>query len=108
MTPLIARQSVIIKCNMQRAYILGNYEYYYGAGVASLVFGFEISEDIKPKELEILLAEKLKKANPKNEQEAYLLSILKQYDPEERYDEQMKELLLWGKEETYLWQVSIS
>ena len=34
----IARQSVIIKCNMQKSYILGNYEYYYGAGVAA-VFG---------------------------------------------------------------------
>ncbi len=108
MTTSIARQSVIIKCNMQRAYILGNYEYYYGAGVAGKIFEFEISEDIKPKELEALLAEKLNDVNPKNEQEAYLCSVLKQYDPKEQYDEQMKELLLWGKEETCLWQVSIT
>ena len=108
MTPSIARQSVIIKCNMQTAYILGNYEYYYGTGVAGKVFGFEISEDIKPKEMKRLLAEKLESVNPQNKQEEHLASILKQYEPEERYDEQMKELLLWGREETCLWQVSIT
>ena len=108
MTPSIARQSVIIKCNMQRAYILGNYEYYYGAGVAGKIFGFEIPEDIKPEEMKTLLAEKLDSASPKNKQEEHLIFILKQYDPEKRYDEQMKELLLWGREETCLWQVSIT
>lgn len=108
MTPLIARQSVIIKCNMQKAYILGNYEYYYGAGVAGKVCGFEIPEDILPSELAELLSKELESVQTGNEQEAYLVSILKEYDPENRYDEQMKELLLWGKEETCLWQVSVS
>ena len=108
MTTSIARQSVIIKCNMQKSYILGNYEYYYGAGVASKVCGFEIPEDILPIELAELLSKELADAQAENAQETYLLSILKEYDPEKRYDEQMKELLLWGKEETCLWQVSIS
>lgn len=108
MTTSIARQSVIIKCNMQRAYILGNYEYYYGAGFASKAFGFEIPEDIKPAELAEALAEKLTGAVPNGPQETHLLAILKEYDPEDRYDEQMKELLLWGKKETCPWQVSAS
>ena len=108
MTTSIARQSVIIKCNMQRAYILGNYEFYYGAGYASKVFGFEIPEDIKPAELEELLKEKLEGLTPNTPQEAHLLYILKEYAAEERYDEQMKELLLWGKKETCPWQVSAS
>lgn len=108
MTTSIARQSVIIKCNMQKSYILGNYEYYYGAGVAAKICGFEIPEDIQPSELTELLSKELASVQAANAQEAHLISVLKEYDPENRYDEQMKELLLWGKEETCLWQVSVS
>jgi len=107
MTTSIARQSVIIKCNMQRAYILGNYEYYYGAGLAGKLYGFEIPEEVQPEELAVLLQEKLEKVTPGNEQEKHLVFILKEYEPEDRYDEQMQELLLWGKKETCPWQVSI-
>lgn len=107
MTTSIARQSVIIKCNMQRAYILGNYEFYYAAGLAGKLFGFDIPEEIQPEELAGLLAEALRGVQPKGEQETYLVTILKDFEPEMRYDEQMKELLLWGQNETNLWQVSI-
>ncbi len=108
MVTSIARQSVIIKCNMKRAGILGNYEFYYAAGLAAKLFDLEVNPDSKPEELAAFLQEKLQQKEGKNEQEAYLLSILKEYTPEERYDEQMKELLLWGKKETCLWQVSIT
>lgn len=107
MTTSIARQSVIIKCNMQRAFLLGNYEYYYAAGLASKFYGFEIPENIRPQELPDLLSAELKNASSGSEQEKHLLYILKEYEPEERYDEQMKELLIWGQEETYPWQLSI-
>lgn len=46
MVTSIARQSVILKCNMQKAVMLGNYEFYYGAGVAGKIGGFEIPDDI--------------------------------------------------------------
>ena len=107
MTTSIARQSVIIKCNMQRAYILGNYEFYYAAGLAGKLFGFEVPDEVQPEELAELLAGALDGAQPKGEQESYLVSILKEFTPEMRYDEQMKELLVWGKKETCPWQVSI-
>jgi len=107
MTTSIARQSVIIKCNMQRAYILGNYEFYYAAGLAGKLFGFDVPDDVQPKELEELLAEALKDVNPQNGQETHLVYTLKEFAAENRYDEQMKELLLWGKKETCPWQVSI-
>ena len=87
MVTSIARQSVILKCNMQKAVMLGNYEFYYGAGVAGKIGGFEIPDDIKPLELRI--------------------HILKEFRPDELYDGQMKELLLWGKGEQYLWSVNI-
>mgnify|MGYP000019504385 CR=1 FL=1 len=33
MVTSIARQSVIIKCNMQKSVLTGNYEFYYAAGL---------------------------------------------------------------------------
>ena len=51
MVPSIARQSVIIKCNMQQSILTGNYEFYYAAGLIANLSGVEIPEDIKPEEL---------------------------------------------------------
>ena len=48
MVPSIARQSVIIKCNMQKSILTGNYEFYYAAGLIAKLSGVEIPEDIKP------------------------------------------------------------
>ena len=100
MVTSIARQSVILKCNMQKAVMLGNYEFYYGAGVAGKIGGFEIPDDIKPLELRELLDKKLDQISPKDEKETYLIHILKEFRPDELYDGQMKELLLWGKKKT--------
>lgn len=57
----------------------------------------KISDDIKPVELGTLLHEAIKKTEPKDEQEKYMFSMLKDYKPTDEYDEQMKELLLRGK-----------
>ena len=103
----IARQSVIIKCNMQKSVLTGNYEFYYAAGLIAKLSGVEISDDIKPIELGVLLHQEIEKTEPKDEQEKYLFSMLKDYKPTDEYDEQMKELLLWGKGEQYLWTVTI-
>lgn len=108
MVPSIARQSVIIKCNMQKSVLTGNYEFYYASGLVSKVAGLEIADDIKPEELQKLLAEKLPAFTGNDEREKYLFQLLANFKAGEEYDEQMKELLLWGKEEKYLWQVSIS
>lgn len=51
MVTSIARQSVIIKCNMQKSVLTGNYEFYYAAGLIAKLSGVEISDDIKPIEL---------------------------------------------------------
>ena len=97
MVTSIARQSVIIKCNMQKSVLTGNYEFYYAAGLIAKLSGVEISDDIKPIELGVLLHQEIEKTEPKDEQEKYLFSMLKDYKPTDEYDEQMKELLLWGK-----------
>lgn len=54
MVTSIARQSVIIKCNMQKSVLTGNYEFYYAAGLIAKLSGVEISDDIKPIELGVL------------------------------------------------------
>ena len=107
MVTSIARQSVIIKCNMQKSVLTGNNEFYYAAGLIAKLSGVEISDDIKPIELGVLLHQEIEKTEPKDEQEKYLFSMLKEYKPTDEYDEQMKELLLWGKGEQYLWTVTI-
>ena len=71
----LARQSVVIKCNMQKSTMLGNYEFYYGAGLLDKLHGLGIDEE---------------------------------FLPSEEYDEQMKELLLWGKNEEFLWSINAS
>lgn len=101
----IARQSVIIKCNMQKSVITGTYEYYYAAGLFSKLCGIEIAEDIRPGELQQLLKEKGQAAATGDDREAYLKKILLKYVPAEEYDMQMKELLLWGMNEENPWSL---
>ena len=103
MVTSLARQSIIIKCRMQKSVITGSYEYYYAAGLFSKLCGIEIPEEIKPPALTEFLRENGKDAELKDEKEAYLKKILLEYEPHETYDEQMKELLLWGKNEEHIW-----
>lgn len=105
MVTSIARQSVIIKCNMQKSVLTGNYEYYYAAGLLAKLSGLDIADDIRPEELQELLAGELETLAPKEEKETYLFQLLSDYRPGEEYDEQMKELLLWGKREDRLWML---
>ena len=51
MVPSIARQSVIIKCNQQTSVLLGNYEFYYLAGLMKNLFVLDLNEDMQPVEL---------------------------------------------------------
>ena len=107
MVPSIARQSVIIKCNMQKSVLTGNYEYYYAAGLLKKLCSVDIPDEIEPVLLQELLEKSLESVQTKDEREAWLVGMLKDYWPEERYDDQMKELFLWGSEEKNLWQVNI-
>ena len=91
----IARQSVIIKCLRQKSVMLGNYEFYYGAGLLNKCFGLKGTPDMKPQELFDYIISQLDK-------------IIKLYEPLENYDQQMVELFKWGETEENLWQVNIS
>ena len=107
MVTSIARQSVILKCRMQKAIMLGNYEFYYGAGLLVKLLGLDLSEEEKPEALKEHIMEQLDQAAPENEMESYLVHIIREFRPDELYDDQMKELFLWGKGEEYPWSVNV-
>lgn len=107
MVPSIARQSVIIKCNQQTSVLLGNYEFYYLAGLMKKLYNLDLNEDMQPIELLEGIQSKLDDLTPANEQEAYLIKLARNFKPSETPDEQMKELFRWGATEVKLWQMQI-
>ena len=107
MVTSIARQSVIIKCNQQTSVLLGNYEFYYLAGLLKKLYQLDLDEDMQPSELYDKIQEHLKELSPENEQEAYLIKLVSVFRPDEKLDEQMKELFRWGANEDKMWQVHI-
>ncbi len=107
MVPSIARQSVILKCNMQRSVITGNYELYYIAGLLVKLRGISVQETMKPDELLEALQEQTKGMESADEREAYLIKLVQDYRPDEAFDEQTAELFRMGLEEQYMWQVNL-
>ncbi len=105
MTPLLARQSVIIKCGMQKSVLTGNYEFYYAAGLLARLTGQDIADDVAPEALREKLDTVLPGLSLSGERERYLCRLLTDYQPALEYDAQMKELLLWGKNEEQLWSM---
>lgn len=108
MVTSIARQSVILKCNMQKSVLLGNYEFYYIAGLLKKLFNVSADADMEPETLSEYLLSVVDTLSPKDEKEAYLIKMLKGYEPLPEHDEQMKELFAWGEQEPDLWQVKTS
>lgn len=106
MTTSIARQSIILKCTLQKSVLLGNYEFYYVGGLLKKLFGLQISEDMQPLELSEYILGQVENLTPKDEKEEYLLKIVSNYEPLENYDDQMKELFRWGASEPDLWRVT--
>ena len=107
MVPSIARQSVIIKCNQQTSVLLGNYEFYYLAGLMKKVFELDLNEEMQPQEMLAEIQKNLDALEPKNEQESYLIKLVSIFKPDEKVDDQMKELFQWGATEEKMWQVQI-
>lgn len=107
MVPSIARQSVIIKCNMQASVLLGNYEFYYLAGLMKNIYNLDLNEDMEPGEMLAAVQTSLDSLTPNTPQEEYLIKLVRNFKPEEKTDEQMKELFRWGATEEKLWQVQI-
>ena len=107
MVPLIARQSVIIKCNQQASVLLGNYEFYYLAGLMKRLYNLDLNEDMSPLDLLEGVQSKLDSLSANSPQEEHLIKMARNFKPDEKVDEQMKELFRWGATEENLWKVHI-
>ncbi len=107
MVPSIARQSVIIKCNQQTSVLLGNYEFYYVAGLLKKIYNLDLNEDMQPQEMFDTIKKSLTPLTSEDEREAYLIKLVSVFKPLENYDEQMRELFRWGATEDKMWQVQI-
>ncbi len=96
---ILAKQSVDIKCKICASIMMGNYEFYYAAGRLYALAGQAPELSLQPKQLYAALQPLLDTYETKNEQEAYLVKMLKEYKASEEYNEQMKELLQMGFED---------
>uniref|UniRef100_UPI004055A170 DUF3837 domain-containing protein n=1 Tax=Agathobacter sp. TaxID=2021311 RepID=UPI004055A170 len=105
MVPFITRQSIIIKCSQQASILLGNYEFYYLAGLMKKLFGFQLNAEMNPQEMFAQIQKEFDTASPRDGREGYLLKLVEFYKPLEEYDEQMKELFHMGEHEERLWQM---
>lgn len=103
MVPYIARQSVIIKCSIKKSVLLGNYEFYYAAGLFKKLYGGEIHADMPPEELLSRIQKNADMVLAKDEKEEYLIHLLKNYEAGEEQDEKMRLLFRWGETEPDMW-----
>ena len=102
----IARQSVIIKCNQQKSVLLGNYEFYYVAGLMNKLFNLDLTEEMEPQKMLEEIQAHIQEVQPKDEKEAYLIKLVSVFKPSDEHNEEMKRLFFWGATEEYLWQVT--
>ena len=96
MVQILAKQSILTKCKLKRSILLGNYEFYYASGLLCHLAGNIPKSDIRPEELLAFIEPILDTYHPENEEEAYLLNLLRSYKASEEYDEQMPQLLQLG------------
>lgn len=108
MVPSIARQSVILKCLRKKSILLGNYEFYYAAGLMKKLYHLDISEEMEPESLFHKILENLGSITPGNENEEYLIGIMKNYRLQKEYDDDTKTLFRWGETEEAMWQITTS
>lgn len=101
----IARQSVILKCLRQKSVLIGNYEFYYLAGLMEQLFHLGLTSDMAPEELFEIISNHLDQLEPKNDQEKYLIGLVRFYETLPQKDEQMKQLFEWGLQEPDMWKV---
>ena len=104
----IARQSIVLKCIRQKSVMVGNYEFYYTAGLLKKLYGLQVSGSMQPQELSDAILPNLDGLAPADDKEKYLIGLIRYYEPQEGYDEQMAELFAWGEQEQEPWVVNTS
>ncbi|MCR5717126.1 MAG: DUF3837 domain-containing protein [Lachnospiraceae bacterium] len=106
MVPVLARQSIILKCDRKRNTILGNYECAYALGLMSKLSGVSLLEDHSDMRLlKDTFMEQVSSYQPADDKEEHLLHILELYEAPSDTDEQTEELLEMGLREERPWVI---
>lgn len=108
MVTSIARQSIILKCLRQKSVMVGNYEFYYVAGLMKKLMGADVTSDLEPEPMLEKLLDQLDSLSPKDEKEEYLIKLVSTYEALGEKDGQMAELFKWGENEPDLWLMTTS
>ncbi|MFV0466078.1 MAG: DUF3837 family protein [Lachnospiraceae bacterium] len=110
MIPSITRQAIIIKCKLKTSVMIGNYEFYYAAGLfLNLSQGAQPDSISTPSELAAwirpILHQMTDQEGVTEDSMKYLMVLLQKYEPSKSYDDQMKELFNMGLNEERPWEV---
>lgn len=104
MIPILAKEAVIIKSKNSHAMLLGNYEIAYAIGVMYNLTKQEILKDYSTiDELLEHIRKILDDYNPQNDNEKNIVKMLKECKIRTPMEEQAKELLQMGLDETKFW-----
>jgi hypothetical protein len=99
MVPLLAEQSVDHKITNHLSILIGNYEYYYAAGLISQKIDIDPDIISAPEKLDNVIKKGLADFHPEDENTEYLCTLLKKYEMKSaEFDDDMKELFRLGKE----------
>ena len=87
MEPILAEQAIDRKLEMLTSTIVGNYEYYYGAGVLTTFTDLKVEGTMRPEAL-MEQIKTLEGVAGETEQQTFLLRIMLRYEVDaEVYDE---------------------
>ncbi|MGN8773124.1 DUF3837 family protein [Candidatus Weimeria sp. HCP3S3_B5] len=91
----LAVSSVDLKLSKRTSILTGNYEYYYACGLLEKRSSPGLNGDLSPSELYKRVQDFLSDSEVDPDGD-YLIYLLKRYEPDERYDSQMKDLFISG------------
>lgn len=89
MEPILAEQAIDRKLEMIQSVIVGNYEYYYAAGILTTYTDLQVDGSMKPQEMMQVLQDTLKECQGETERQQFLLRIMLRYEVDDRYDEEI-------------------
>lgn len=106
MVTSLARQAVIIKSGNDTSIITGNYELAYALGFLANQAGISIAEsDVELRTLQEKILNEFQNRTIEDEKIKRLLRMVRLYNPDPIWDEQMQELLHIGLVEKYPWDL---
>ena len=93
----LACQSIQAKLRLKSATMLGNYEFYYAAGILARELNLSVEAGVLPKDLYDYIRSQTDGREFENPTVTHLVKMIFYYKIEEQYDAQMQELFELGR-----------